>query len=54
MAGRLAGKTAIVTGAGSRAPGIGNGRAAAILFATRARTCCSSTATRARRWPRAN
>ena len=33
MAGRLAGKTAIVTGAGSRAPGIGNGRAAAILFA---------------------
>lgn len=33
MAGRLAGKAAIVTGAGSRAPGIGNGRAAAILFA---------------------
>ena len=33
MAGRLAGKTAIVTGAGSRAPGIGNGRATAILFA---------------------
>jgi NAD(P)-dependent dehydrogenase (short-subunit alcohol dehydrogenase family) len=34
MAGlRLAGKTAIVTGAGSRAEGIGNGRAAAILFA---------------------
>jgi NAD(P)-dependent dehydrogenase (short-subunit alcohol dehydrogenase family) len=31
--GRLAGKIAIVTGAGSRAPGIGNGRAAAILFA---------------------
>jgi NAD(P)-dependent dehydrogenase (short-subunit alcohol dehydrogenase family) len=31
--GRLAGKVAIVTGAGSRAPGIGNGRAAAILFA---------------------
>jgi NAD(P)-dependent dehydrogenase (short-subunit alcohol dehydrogenase family) len=34
MAGpRLAGKVAIVTGAGSRAAGIGNGRAAAILFA---------------------
>ena len=34
MAGpRLAGKVAIVTGAGSRNEGIGNGRAAAILFA---------------------
>jgi NAD(P)-dependent dehydrogenase (short-subunit alcohol dehydrogenase family) len=34
MAGsRLAGKVAIVTGAGSRAEGIGNGRASAILFA---------------------
>src|SRR5512134_658641 len=34
MAGpRLAGKVAIVTGAGSRAEGIGNGRATAILFA---------------------
>src|SRR5579859_3579033 len=31
--GRLAGLVAIVTGAGSRGPGIGNGRAAAILFA---------------------
>ncbi|HSB77256.1 MAG TPA: glucose 1-dehydrogenase [Candidatus Methylomirabilis sp.] len=30
---RLEGKVAIVTGAGSRAAGIGNGRAAAILFA---------------------
>jgi NAD(P)-dependent dehydrogenase (short-subunit alcohol dehydrogenase family) len=30
---RLAGKVAIVTGAGSRAQGIGNGRAAAILLA---------------------
>jgi NAD(P)-dependent dehydrogenase (short-subunit alcohol dehydrogenase family) len=30
---RLAGKVALVTGAGSRAEGIGNGRAAAILFA---------------------
>src|ERR1041384_7197042 len=33
MAGRLAGKVAVVTGAGSRGPGIGNGKAAAILFA---------------------
>ena len=31
--GRLAGKTAIVTGAGSSGPGIGNGKATAILFA---------------------
>ena len=30
---RLEGKIAIVTGAGSRAPGIGNGRATSILFA---------------------
>lgn len=30
---RLAGKVAIVTGAGSRGPGVGNGKAAAILFA---------------------
>ena len=30
---RLAGKVAIVTGAGSRGEGIGNGRAAAVLFA---------------------
>jgi NAD(P)-dependent dehydrogenase (short-subunit alcohol dehydrogenase family) len=33
MAGRLNGKVAIVTGAGSRGPGIGNGKATAILFA---------------------
>jgi NAD(P)-dependent dehydrogenase (short-subunit alcohol dehydrogenase family) len=33
MAGRLAGKVAVVTGAGSRGAGIGNGKAAAILFA---------------------
>ncbi|HEY3058406.1 MAG TPA: SDR family oxidoreductase [Chloroflexota bacterium] len=33
MAGRLAGKVAVVSGAGSRAAGIGNGKAAAILFA---------------------
>lgn len=33
MSGRLAGKVAIVTGAGAAGDGIGNGRAAAILFA---------------------
>ena len=33
MAGRLAGKVAIVTGAGSIGPGWGNGKAAAALFA---------------------
>jgi NAD(P)-dependent dehydrogenase (short-subunit alcohol dehydrogenase family) len=33
MAGRLAGKVAVVAGAGSRGPGLGNGKAAAILFA---------------------
>ena len=33
MTDRLSGKVAIVTGAGSRGPGIGNGRATAILFA---------------------
>jgi NAD(P)-dependent dehydrogenase (short-subunit alcohol dehydrogenase family) len=33
VAGRLAGKVAIVAGAGSRGPGLGNGKAAAILFA---------------------
>jgi NAD(P)-dependent dehydrogenase (short-subunit alcohol dehydrogenase family) len=33
VAGRLKDKVAIVTGAGSRGPGIGNGKAAAILFA---------------------
>ena len=33
MAGRLAGKTAIVTGAGSSGPGVGNGKAASVLFA---------------------
>ena len=31
--GRLQGKVAIVTGAGSRGPGLGNGKATAILFA---------------------
>src|SRR5689334_10122175 len=33
MVDRLKDKVAIVTGAGSRGPGIGNGRATAILFA---------------------
>lgn len=33
MAGRLQGKVAIITGAGSVGPGWGNGRAAAVLFA---------------------
>src|SRR4051794_38517557 len=33
MAGRLAGKVAVVTGAGSRGPGVGNGKAVAVLFA---------------------
>src|SRR5437899_3125661 len=33
MSGRLNGKVAIITGAGSRGPGIGNGKATAILFA---------------------
>jgi len=33
MAHRLKGKVAIVTGAGSRGPGLGNGKATAILFA---------------------
>jgi NAD(P)-dependent dehydrogenase (short-subunit alcohol dehydrogenase family) len=33
MADRLAGKVALVTGAGSRAAGVGNGKATSILFA---------------------
>ena len=33
MADRLQGKVPIVTGAGSRGPGVGNGKAGAILFA---------------------
>ena len=41
MANRLAGKVAIVTGAGARGPGLGNGKAAAILFAREgARVLC--------------
>jgi len=50
MANRLAGKVAIVTGAGSRGPGLGNGKAAAILFAREgARVLCvDAEMTRAR------
>ena len=41
MADRLAGRVAIVTGAGSRSEGIGNGKATAILFAREgARVLC--------------
>jgi NAD(P)-dependent dehydrogenase (short-subunit alcohol dehydrogenase family) len=41
MSDRLKGKVAIVTGAGSRGPGLGNGKATAILFAREgARVLC--------------
>lgn len=41
MSGRLRGKVAIVTGAGSRGPGLGNGKATALLFAREgARVLC--------------
>ena len=41
MSDRLRGKVAIVTGAGSRGPGLGNGKATAILFAREgARVVC--------------
>src|SRR5437763_8580981 len=41
MANRLSGKVAIVTGAGSSGPGVGHGKAAAILFAREgARVLC--------------
>ena len=41
MSARLDGKIAIVTGAGSRGPGLGNGKAASILFAREgARVLC--------------
>jgi NAD(P)-dependent dehydrogenase (short-subunit alcohol dehydrogenase family) len=41
VSGRLSGKVAIVTGAGSRGPGLGNGKATAILFAREgARVLC--------------
>ena len=50
MSGRLQDKVAIVTGAGSRGPGTGNGKAAAILFAREgARVLCvDAEMTRAR------
>ena len=42
MAGRLAGKTAIVVGAGSSGPGWGNGKATALVFAREgARVLCA-------------
>ncbi|MEK7387296.1 MAG: 3-oxoacyl-ACP reductase, partial [candidate division NC10 bacterium] len=42
MSDRLKGKVAIVTGAGSRGPGLGNGKAACILFAREgARVLCA-------------
>ena len=45
MAGRLAEMVAIVTGAGSRGPGLGNGKATAILFAREgARVLCVDVA----------
>jgi NAD(P)-dependent dehydrogenase (short-subunit alcohol dehydrogenase family) len=45
VAGRLRGKVAIVTGAGSRGPGVGNGKAAAVLFAREgARVLCADQA----------
>jgi NAD(P)-dependent dehydrogenase (short-subunit alcohol dehydrogenase family) len=49
MSGRLTGKVAIVTGAGSRGEGIGNGKAAAILFAREGATvlCADLIAARA-------
>src|ERR1700730_2347545 len=49
MTGRLAGKVAIVTGAGSRAAGLGNGKAAAILFAREGAqvVCADQVASRA-------
>ena len=41
MSDRLQGKVAIVTGAGSRGPGVGNGKAASVLFAREgARVLC--------------
>jgi len=45
VSGRLQGKVGIVTGGGSRGPGIGNGKAAAILFAREgARVLCVDVA----------
>jgi NAD(P)-dependent dehydrogenase (short-subunit alcohol dehydrogenase family) len=38
--GRLAGKVAIVTGAGSRGPGVGTGKAISVLFAREGARVC--------------
>jgi NAD(P)-dependent dehydrogenase (short-subunit alcohol dehydrogenase family) len=50
MSGRLAGKVAIVTGAGSSGPELGNGKATAILFAREGATvlCADAAEDRAR------
>jgi NAD(P)-dependent dehydrogenase (short-subunit alcohol dehydrogenase family) len=40
VAGRLEGKTAIVTGAGSRGPGVGTGKAMSVLFAREGARVC--------------
>src|SRR5690242_2520938 len=40
MAGRLQDKVAIVTGAGSRGEGVGNGKAASLLFAREGAKLC--------------
>ncbi|HEY2592859.1 MAG TPA: SDR family NAD(P)-dependent oxidoreductase, partial [Chloroflexota bacterium] len=49
MTGRLAGKVAVVTGAGSRGEGIGNGKAASVLFAREGASviCADQVASRA-------
>src|SRR5207248_4589271 len=49
MTGRLASKVAIVTGGGSRGEGIGNGKAASVLFAREGASvlCADQVASRA-------
>jgi NAD(P)-dependent dehydrogenase (short-subunit alcohol dehydrogenase family) len=50
VSGRLAGKTALVVGAGSSGPGWGNGKATAVLFAREgAKVLCADIAERAAR-----
>ena len=53
MTGRLAGKVALVTGAGSVGPGWGNGRAAAVLFAREGASSSSTAIAPRRRRPHA-
>jgi NAD(P)-dependent dehydrogenase (short-subunit alcohol dehydrogenase family) len=48
MSDRLKGMVAIVTGAGSRGPGVGNGKAAAVLFAREGARVCLVDAVLAR------